>query len=97
MKNAALTEKEFNKIYILTNHRISRENIEIAKEVLVNNKSQAEVAEENGITRQRVSYVVNRVNAALNDAPTGSVNLNLWVSPKLSKKILKLIEDEEKK
>lgn len=76
--------------------RLSGDSVAIARQVLVEGKTQSEVARENDITRQRVYGMVTRVNAALNDIPKGWVRFESYMPPELVKKVEALIEKAKK-
>ncbi|MHA6557396.1 TrfB-related DNA-binding protein [Pseudomonas viridiflava] len=63
-----MTAAEFERIQSRLG-RLTVDTVQIARRVLVDGKSQAEVAEETGLSRQRVSKMVQRVMAAANEFP----------------------------
>ncbi|MGX0954898.1 DNA-binding transcriptional regulator LsrR (DeoR family) [Pseudomonas viridiflava] len=68
MQKVPMTAAEFERIQSRLG-RLTVDTVQIARRVLVDGKSQAEVAEETGLSRQRVSKMVQRVMAAANEFP----------------------------
>lgn len=67
--------------------RFTEETIDIARSVLVEGKSQVEVARERGLTRQRVSSMVKSVLSAANEVPREWERVEVWLPPALAAKV----------
>lgn len=91
MCNKLLTNDQFDAILPRLG-RLSMDTLNIAREVLVDGKSQSEVAREHNLSRQRVHGMVTRVNAAINDIPLDWVRLDTWLPKEMADKIQKEIE-----
>ena len=76
--------------------RFTLKTVEIAKEVLVRNRSLHDVAKEYKISRQRVGAVVARVLAASESIPCGWKHVSVWLPPEVAVHVLEL-ESEAKK
>lgn len=59
--------------------RIQPASLEIAKRVLVEGIAQADVAREAGLSKQRVSRIVNDVLAVVNSVPRGWELVQVWL------------------
>ncbi|MFY2610554.1 TrfB-related DNA-binding protein [Achromobacter ruhlandii] len=59
--------------------RIQAASLEIAKRVLVDGIPQAEAAREAGLSKQRVSRIVNDVLAVANSVPRGWELVQVWL------------------
>ncbi|MBZ5763800.1 TrfB-related DNA-binding protein (plasmid) [Xanthomonas translucens pv. translucens] len=86
MLKAPMTAAEFEAIQPRLG-RLSGDTVKIARRVLVDGKSQAEIAEETGLTRQRVSKMVQRVVAAANEFPPDWERVDEWMPPELATKV----------
>lgn len=70
--------------------RLSLDTVELAREVLVDGRSQVEVAKGHDITKQRVSGMVARVLAAAQDVPVTWQRVEVWVPPELVDQVRQL-------
>ncbi|MGN9500126.1 TrfB-related DNA-binding protein [Pseudomonas syringae pv. aptata] len=86
MLKAPMTATEFEAIQPRLG-RLSGDTVKIARRVLVDGKSQAEISEETGLTRQRVSKMVQRVVAAANEFPPDWERVDEWMPPELATKV----------
>ncbi|MCC8616303.1 TrfB-related DNA-binding protein [Xanthomonas vesicatoria] len=86
MQKVLMTAAEFDSIQPRLG-RLTVDTVQIARRVLVDGKSQAEAAEENGLSRQRVSHMVQRVMAAANAFPSDWERVDEWMPPELAKQV----------
>ncbi|MCE4302531.1 TrfB-related DNA-binding protein [Xanthomonas hortorum pv. vitians] len=86
MQKVPMTAAEFERIQSRLG-RLTVDTVQIARRVLVDGKSQAEVAEETGLSRQRVSKMVQRVMAAANEFPPDWERVDEWMPPELAKQV----------
>jgi hypothetical protein len=70
--------------------RLSLDTVQIARAVLVDGQTKAEVAKAAGVTRQRVGQAVQRVEAAADTAPEGWEKVELWLPPELARHVEQL-------
>lgn len=92
MANPTMTAQEFDELRPRFG-RLSLNTVELAREVLVDGKSQSDVARKHGLTRQRVSGMVSRVLAAANKIPRGWEKVEVWLPPELAEKVRKMEAD----
>ncbi|QHQ29929.1 transcriptional regulator KorA (plasmid) [Xanthomonas albilineans] len=67
--------------------RLTVDTVQIARRVLVEGKSQAQIAEETGLTRQRISKMVQRVMSAANEFPPDWERVDEWMPPELAMRV----------
>ncbi len=91
-----LTEQEFNDARPRLG-RLSLDTLTIARAVLVEGKTQTDVARENNLSRQRVHGMVSRVQVAINNIPMGWVRLEIWLPPELADKVKDMAEKAKAK
>lgn len=77
-----MTPEEFDALRPLLG-RLSLDTVKLAREVLVDGKTQVEVAKAHGLTKQRVNGMVTRVTAASHDVPATWRRVEVWVPPEL--------------
>ncbi len=70
--------------------RLSLDTVALAREVLVDGRSQVDVAKGHGITKQRVSGMVARVIDAAHDVPATWQRVEVWVPPELVDQVRQL-------
>ena len=92
MADVTMTAQEFDELRPRLG-RLSLDTVELAREVLVNGKTQSDVAREHGLTRQRVSGMVSRVIAAANEIPRGWEKVEVWLPPALAEEVRKMEAD----
>lgn len=80
---AKMTPEEFDALRPRIG-RLALDTVQIAREVLVDDDSQADVARRHGISRQRVNSAVNRVIAAANEIPADWERVEVWLPPELA-------------
>lgn len=73
--------------------RLTDETIDIAREVLVEGKSQSDVARNHGLSRQRVSSMVKSVISAANEVPRDWQRVEVWLPPNLADKVRQMEAD----
>lgn len=73
--------------------RLTEETIDIAREVLVEGKSQSDVARERGLSRQRVSSMVKSVVSAANEIPREWQRVEVWLPPDLAEQVRQMEAD----
>ena len=79
-----MTPEEFDAL------RPRLDTVALAREVLVDGRSQVDVAKGHGITKQRVSGMVARVIAAAHDVPATWQRVEVWVPPELVDQVRQL-------
>lgn len=67
--------------------RMTLDTVRLAREVLVDGKSQAEVATANNLTRQRVSSAVARIVKAASDVPPDWQKVEVWLPPAMAEQV----------
>jgi hypothetical protein len=67
--------------------RMTLDTVRLAREVLVEGKSQVEVATANNLTRQRVSLAVNRIMKAASDIPADWQKVEVWLPPAMIEQV----------
>lgn len=89
MTKAQMTAADFD---ALRPHlgRLTLDTVEIARRVLVDGETQIAVAQATGLTKQRVSGMVNRVRAAAEDVPAGWEHVETWLPPELAEKVRRM-------
>lgn len=90
-----MTEVEFQTLKPLLG-RLTLKSVEVAEQVLVSGRDQAEVAREYKLTRQRVNDIVGRVQAAADDVPAGWVYVEGWFPPDLAAQVRQMQADAMK-
>ena len=73
--------------------RLTEETIDIAREVLVEGKSQSDVARERGLSRPRVSSMVKSVVSAANEIPREWQRVEVWLPPDLAEQVRQMEAD----
>ena len=89
MASVKMTAKEFDELRPRLG-RLSLDTVDLAREVLVNGKTQSNVAREYGLSRQRVNGMVSRVIAAANEIPLGWKRVDVWLPPDLAEEVQKM-------
>ncbi|MEX3614431.1 MAG: TrfB-related DNA-binding protein [Burkholderia gladioli] len=87
-----MTSAEFERIRSRLG-RLTLDTVQIARRVLVEGIPQKDVAEDAGLTKQRVSSMVNRVLAAARAIPPEWVRVEEWFPPDLAAKVRKMAAD----
>lgn len=67
--------------------RMTIDTLRLAREVLVEGKSQAEVAAANNFTRQRINLAVTRVLKAASDVPSDWQKVEVWLPPAMVEQV----------
>lgn len=73
--------------------RLTLDTVEIARRVLVDGETQTAVAQDTGLTKQRVSGMVNRVRAVADEVPAGWERVETWLPPELAEKVRQMAAD----
>ncbi|WP_051242619.1 TrfB-related DNA-binding protein [Azohydromonas australica] len=86
MVKVSMTAEEFDSLGERLG-RLTPESVAIAREVLVDGVSRATVAERHGLTRPRITFIVDRVLAAAHDVPRDWVRVEVWLPPELAQQV----------
>jgi|SRR5690625_919017 len=89
MARPTMTAEAFEVLQPRLSH-LTLSTIEITREVLVEGKSQSEVARRHGITRQSVSDMVARVRAAAKEIERGWRKVEVWLPPEMAEQVRKM-------
>ena len=76
--------------------RMTLKSVEVAEQVLVHGRDQADVGREYKLTRQRVSDIVARVLAAADEVPAGWEHVEGWFPPELAAQVRQMQADAMK-
>lgn len=87
-----MTDAEFERIKPRLG-RLTVDTVQIARRVLVDGIPQKDVAEDAGLTKQRVSSMVRRVLAAAHAIPSDWVRVEEWFPPDVAAKVRKMAAD----
>ncbi|MFL0419578.1 TrfB-related DNA-binding protein [Sphingomonas sp. 179-I 2A4 NHS] len=82
LSSATMTPEEFDAVQSRLG-RMTLDTLRIAREVLVDGKSQTEVAAAYKLSRQRVSLAVQRVLKEAQQVPANWQLLEIWLPPEL--------------
>ncbi|CAM2164655.1 putative transcriptional repressor protein trfb [Burkholderia latens] len=83
-----MTAKEFARLLPkLGTRNFSNEAIEIARRVLVDGEAQSHVARDSGVSRQRISSIVQRVTAAGHAVPSTWERVEVWLPPEVAERV----------
>ena len=83
MAHARMTQAEFDALRPNLG-QITLDTIDIARLVLVDGLTQAEVATVHNMSRQRVYGILQRFAAAAQNLPTGWRRVEVWLPPELA-------------
>ena len=86
MAHARMTQAEFDALRPNLG-RMALDTIDIARLVLVDGMTQAEVATTHNMSRQRVYGILQRFAAAAQSLPTGWRRVEVWLPPKLADQV----------
>ena len=86
MAKVTMTADEFERIQPRLG-RLTLDTVQIARRVLVDGASQVDVAHESGLTKQRVSSMVQRVIAAANEFPSDWECVDVWLPPAIAERV----------
>lgn len=73
--------------------RLSLKTFDIAYEVLVNGKNLREVADQHGLTFQRVGNIVDRFKKEAKKIPSDWVKIEVWLPPHLATEVKKMADE----
>lgn len=91
-KKQLLTQKEFEET-ISQFKGMAIENIAIARQVLVDGKTQSHVAKSSGITRQRINAIVKLILKTTKNVPPDWVKIEVWVPENLANEVKGFIDN----
>ena len=86
MAHARMTQAEFDALRPNLG-RMALDTIDIARLVLVDGLTQAEVATSHNMSRQRVYRILQRFAAAAQSVPTGWRRVEVWLPPNLADQV----------
>jgi hypothetical protein len=86
LSNPTMTPEEFEAVQRRLG-RMTLDTVRLAREVLVDGKSQAEVATANSLSRQRVSSAVARIMKAASDVPADWQKVEVWLPPAMAEQV----------
>src|SRR5437899_210642 len=67
--------------------RMSLDTVKMARRVLVEGTPQSEIVKETGLSKQRVSGMVNRFLAVARGIPKGWEHVDVWLPPDLAEQV----------
>ena len=91
MAHARMTQAEFDALRPNLG-RMALDTIDIARLVLVDGMTQAEVATAHNMSRQRVYGILQRFAAAAQSVPTGWRRVEVWLPPELADQVEAMAE-----
>ncbi|GBR16901.1 transcriptional regulator KorA [Asaia spathodeae] len=91
-----MTPKEFDSAVKFLS-KLDSTSIEIGRLVLVQGQSQKEVAASFGLTKQRVSAIIRRLEQASASVPNGWVKVTVWLPPDAARKVEEIEKEEKNK
>jgi hypothetical protein len=86
MAKASMTADEFDSLGERLG-RLTPESVAIAREVLVDGIPRTTVAQRHGLTKPRITFIVDRVLAAAHDVPRDWVRVEVWLPPELAQQV----------
>jgi hypothetical protein len=86
MAKVAMTAEEFDNLGERLG-RMAPESVAMARAVLVDGLPRATVAQQHGLTKPRVTAIVDRVLAAAQDVPRDWVRVEVWLPPELAQQV----------
>lgn len=96
MLKPEMTAQEFDQLRPALK-RLTLETVDIAREVLVDGKTHAEVAAARGKSKQRIGQMIKQVLAKRDDIPAGWEYLELWVPAPLAAEVRHQVELERQR
>lgn len=84
-----MTNDQFDKL-LPRMQKHSLQSIEIARKVLVENKTQAEIARLYKITPQRVNNMLSRIKKSIEQVPLNWKEVHVWLPPEKAKIVYRM-------
>ena len=91
-----MTPDEFDAIAVKLT-RMDPDSLEMAKAVLVHGRQQKDVASNYGVTKQRMSSIIRRVETARAEVPLGWIKVEAWLPPAAAAEVQEIEKRERAK